>query len=148
MLKFLLLFAIYFVCFFVGMFVAHVIYYFVKRREYLDDDDMLNIAYKVKENARAEMLREIFFGKWFKILVSRRYTFKKLLEQITERELREKFLNYPKVIFLIIRDYSSDLKLQISTDFRREVEVIVQKDLEATGYHKFNKDEIRQYLGL
>lgn len=148
MLKFLLLFVIYVVCFVVGMFTVHVIHYFVKRREYEDNDDMLNIAYKVKENARAEMLRELFFGKWLKLLVSKRYTLKKLQEQITERELRERFMNYPKVIFLIIRDYSSDLKLQISTDFRREVEMVVQKDLEANGYHKFNKDEIRQYLGL
>ena len=148
MLKFLLSFVIYVVIYFVGLFIVHVIHYFVKRREYEDNDDMLNIAYKVKENARAEMLRELFFGKWLKVLVSKRYTLKKLLEQITERELREKFLNYPEVLFMIIRDYSSDLKLQISTDFRREVEMVVQKDLEATGYHKFNKDEIRQYLGL
>ena len=145
MLKFLLSFVIYVVIYFVGLFIVHVIHYFVKRREYEDNDDMLNIAYKVKENARAEMLRELFFGKWLKVLVSKRYTLKKLLEQITERELREKFLNYPEVLFMIIRDYSSDLKLQISTDFRREVEMVVQKDLEATGYHKFNKDEIRQY---
>ena len=148
MLKFLLSFVIYVVIYFVGLFIVHVIHYFVKRREYEDNDDMLNIAYKVKENARAEMLRELFFGKWLKVLVSKRYTLKKLLEQITESELREKFLNYPEVLFMIIRDYSSDLKLQISTDFRREVEMVVQKDLEATGYHKFNKDEIRQYLGL
>ena len=76
MLKFLLLFVIYVVCYVVGMFIAHVIHYFVKRHEYLDDDDMLNIAWKVKANIRAEMLRELFFGKWFKILVSKRYSFK------------------------------------------------------------------------
>lgn len=148
MLKFLLLFAIYVVCFFVGTFTVHVIHYFVKRREYKDNDDLLNIAYKVKENARAEMLRALFFGKWLKVLISKRYTFRKLLEQITERELRERFMNYPKVLFLIIRDCSFDFGIHISTDFRREVEKVVQKDLEAAGYHKFNDDEIRQYLGL
>lgn len=148
MLKFLLLFVIYFICYILGMFIVHVIHYFVKKREYLDDDDMLNIAWKVKANIRAEMLRELFFGKWLKVLISKKYTFKKLLEQITEREIREEFMDVPKALFVIIRDYSSDLKLKISTDFMREVEEVVQKDLEADGYHKFNKDEIRQYLGL
>lgn len=147
MLKFLLLSAIYFVCYILGMFIAHVIHYLVKRREYKDDDDMLNIAWKVKANIRAEMLRELFFGKWFKILVNRRYTLKKLLEQITEREIREEFMDVPKALFVIIRDYSSDFKLQISTDFRREVEKVVLKDLEDDSYHKY-KDEVRQCLGL
>ena len=147
MLKFLLLFLCYAVCFFVGAFVVHVIHYFVKRREYKDDDDMLNTVCKLEENVRAEILRELFFGKWFKILVSKRYTFRKLKEQITERELREYFIDFPKALFIIVRD-CSESKLQISTDFRREVEKVVQKDLEADGFHKFNKDEIRQYLGL
>lgn len=109
---------------------------------------MLNIAWKVKANIRAEMLREIFFGKWLKILVSQRYTFRKLIEQITERELRNEFIDVPKALFVLIRDYSSDLNLKISTNFMREIEEAVQKDLVANGFHKFNKDEIRQYLGL
>lgn len=146
MLKFLLLFVIYVVCFVVGMFTVHVIHYYIKIREYKDDDDMLNIAWKLEANVRAKMLREIFFGKWFKILVSQRYTFRKLKEQITERELREEFMNYPKALFVIVRD-CSESKLQISTDFRREVEQVVQKDLEADGYHKY-KDEVRKCLGL
>lgn len=148
MLKFLLLFVIYVVFYFVGMFTVHVIHYFVKRREYKDDDDLLNRTYKVKENARAEMLREIFFGKWFKILVSKRYTFKKLLEQLTERELREAFMDKPVILgTLIVKDCNGDLAFRVSKDFKREVEKAMNEVLVAEG-EEFDKDEVREYLGL
>lgn len=47
MLKFLLLFVVYFVCYILGMFTAHVIHYFVKRREYKDNVDLLIVERKV-----------------------------------------------------------------------------------------------------
>ena len=149
MLKFLLLFVIYVVFYFVGMFTVHVIYYYVKRREYKDDDDLLNRAYKVKENARAEMLREIFFGKWFKILISKRYTFKKLLEQLTENELREAFMDNPITLgALISKDYNANLHFEVSTDFKREIEKAVNELLVARGEEELDKDEVRINLGL
>lgn len=148
MLKFLLLFVVYFVCYILGMFTAHVIHYFVKRREYKEDDDLLNRTYKVKENARAEMLREIFFGKWFKILISKRYTFKKLMEQLTERELREAFMDKPvRLGTLIVKDCNGNLAFGVSKDFKREVEKAMNEVLIAEG-EEFDKDKVREYLGL
>ena len=71
---------------------------------------------------RVEELREVYYGKQYRRLVSGRDRFIKLMEQTTQRELREAFIDDPVKLKEIIYCYNNDFNFQVSEDFMREIE--------------------------
>lgn len=65
----------------------------------------------------AQLLNQIYHGKWFNILVSERHKFNKLIQVATESELRQAFGEKIETLKWIIEEFG----LNCSKDFLREV---------------------------